>query len=276
MKQSNNEAIELIHFESLYPDTTRFDEIEKLLSFIKEGHSSQIISIPGAGRSTLFGLLSYNRTVRTKHLGQNQKWFHFVMVDFSQVRKKPLLDATKLIFISLVNSLRDRSMQDEYEKANKFLKEAISLNDELLLFQNLQKTIELLAIEKELTIVFLFDRFYEYIPMLTEDFFRNLRSLRNKAKYRFSVVLSLNRPLEDSLEESVFSDFYEYLANHTVFLTLSDKNALDFQMAYMEKVGEKKLDEKIKEEIIRLTNGHGKLTKLCIEFAFNNDLKFKI
>src|SRR3989344_4647739 len=226
MKQSNNEAIELIHFESLYPDTTRFDEIEKLLSFIKEGHSSQIISIPGAGRSTLFGLLSYNRTVRTKHLGQNQKWFHFVMVDFSQVRKKPLLDATKLIFISLVNSLRDRSMQDEYEKANKFLKEAISLNDELLLFQNLQKTIELLAIEKELTIVFLFDRFYEYIPMLTEDFFRNLRSLRNKAKYRFSVVLSLNRPLEDSLEESVFSDFYEYLANHTVFLTLSDKNRM--------------------------------------------------
>lgn len=48
--------MELEHFESLYPETARFTEIEKLLSFIKEGNSCQLIGLPGVGRGTLLGL----------------------------------------------------------------------------------------------------------------------------------------------------------------------------------------------------------------------------
>ena len=75
--------MELEHFESLYPDTTRFAEIEKILSFIKEGNSCQVVSAAGVGRSNLLGLLSYNRNVRIKHLGETQKNFHFVLLNFS-------------------------------------------------------------------------------------------------------------------------------------------------------------------------------------------------
>src|SRR4030042_5027381 len=212
------DVVEPTHFESLYPDNSRFEEIEKILKFIKEGNSCQLIGLPGVGRSNLLGLLTYNTKIRIKQLGENQKWFHFVLLSFSEVRKKPLFDATKFIFLSLLNSLKERKMDKEYEVLNKIFKESISINDELVIFAGLKRAIDFMCIEKELTVIFLFDRFEEYIPMLTTDFFANLRILRNRAKYRFSVVFSLNRPLEDLVEPILFSDFYEFLADNIICL----------------------------------------------------------
>lgn len=257
--------MEIEHFESLYPENTRFDQIRKVISFIKEGNSCQVVSAAGVGRSNFLGLLSYNRKVRIKHLGQNQKNIHFVLLNFSEIRKKPLFEVTKFIFLGLLDSLRERGMQNEYDNVNKFFKEGIEFNDELVLFQNLKKTIDYLAIEKNLTIVFLFDRFEEYIPMLTSEFFANLRVLRNRAKYHFSVVFSLNRPLEDLIEPLLFSDFFEFIAGRIIYLPVSDKTGLDFRISYLEKVAGKKIDKKTLERILKLTSGHGRLTILCLE-----------
>ena len=265
MKQLNNETIENAHFESLYPDTSRFEEIEKVLSFIKNGNSCQLIGLPGVGRSNLLGFLSYNRSVREKHLSENQKWFHFVPMNFSEIRKKPLSEATKFIFLSIIDSLRERKMTQEYERVNSIFKEVSSMNDELLLFQGLKRTVDFLCIEKELTVVFLFDRFEEYISMLESEFFANLRILRNRAKYRFSVIFSLNRPLEDLIEPMLFADFYEFLAGNIVYLPLLDKPGLDFRISYLEKVSGKQFNNKTIKAIIDLTAGHGKLTRLCLE-----------
>jgi len=258
--------MENTHFESLYPENSRFVEIEKILGFIKNGNSCQLIGLPGVGRSNLLGLLSFNRSVRLKHLGENQKWFHFVLLNFSEIRKKPIHEATKFIFLSLVDSLRERKSQ-EYEVVDKIFKDSLQSNDELVLFQGLKRAIDFICIEKELTVVFLFDRFEEYVPMLSNEFFANLRILRNRAKYRFSVVFSLNRPLEDLVEPMLFADFYEFLVDHAIYLPLLDKPGLDFRISYLEKTSGKKIDKKIIEEIIVLTAGHGKLTRLCLETA---------
>ncbi len=257
--------MELEHFEALYPDTARFNEIEKILSFVKEGNSCQIVGVPGIGRSNLLGLLSYNRNVRLKHLGEKQKWFHFVLLNFSEIRKKPLFDATKFIFLGLLDSLRGRKMENEYDAVNKIFKESVGFNDELILFQGLKKTIDYLALEKELTIVFLLDRFEEYVPALTADFFANLRILRNRAKYRFSVVFSTTRPLEDIFEPLFFGDFYEFMAGKIIYLPIKDQPGLDFRISYLEKVTSRKIDKKMLAEIMKLTGGHGNLTRHCLE-----------
>ncbi|OGH38957.1 MAG: hypothetical protein A3B44_03580 [Candidatus Levybacteria bacterium RIFCSPLOWO2_01_FULL_38_21] len=257
--------MESVHFESLYPSNSRFPEIEKILKFVKAGNSVQLIGLPGVGRSNLLGLLSYNRAVRQKHLGENQKWFHFVLCNFSEIRKKPLFEATKFIFLSLVDSLRERKMNEEYEALDKIFKDSVVSNDELVLFQGLKRAIDFMCIEKELTVVFLFDRFEEYISMLEAEFFASLRILRNRAKYRFSVIFSLNRPLEDLIEPMLFADFYEFLAGNIVYLPLFDKPGLDFRISYLGKVSGKKIDKKTVEEVISLTDGHGKLTRLSLE-----------
>lgn len=257
--------MELEHFESLYPENTRFDEIQKIISYIKEGNSCQVVSVAGVGRSNFLGLLSYNRLIRIKHLGEGQKNFHFVLLNFSEIRKRPLSDATKFIFLGILDSLRERGMKKDYEVINKIFKESSEYNDELVIFQGLKKTIDYFAIEKGLTLVLLFDRFEEYVPSLTSEFFANLRVLRNRAKYHFSVVFSLNRPLEDLIEPMLFADFFEFAAGRIVYLSIKDDVGLAFRIAHLEKVSEKTIDKKIIENVIELTNGHGKLTILCLE-----------
>lgn len=262
--------MESLHFESLYPDATRFDEIEQIFRFVKEGNSCQIVGFPGVGRTNLLGFLSYNKAIRLRHMGDEQKWFHFVMVHFTELRKRPLSDATKLMFLTLVDSLREREMEEEYQKAREIFKESLAFNDEFVLFQGLKRVIDLLALEKKLTIVFLFDRFEEYVPMLSQEFFSNLRILRNRAKYRFSVVFSLNRPLEDLLEPMLFADFYEFIAGHTIYVPPVDKPGLEFRIAYLEKTSGQSLNEKVKKHLMELTAGHMKLTRLAIEIILKN------
>ena len=257
--------MEHAHFDSMYPDDTRFEEIEKILSFIKEGSSCQVVSIPGAGRSNILGILAYNRRVRLKHLGEKYKHFHFVFLNFSEIRKKPLIEAMKFIFLGLTDSLRERKMFEEYEIVNKIFRESIEIKDEMVLFAGLKKTIDYFALEKNLTIILLFDRFEEYVPAVDSDFFGNLRILRNHAKYKFSVVFSLNRPLEDMLEPSLFSDFYEFVAGKIIYMPIYDKPGVDFRISYLEKITGRKIDKKLLSEVFDLTGGHSNLVRLCAE-----------
>jgi DNA-binding winged helix-turn-helix (wHTH) protein len=144
----------------------------------------------------------------------------------------------------------------------------------LVLFQGLKKTVDFLAVEKELTIVLLFDRFEEYVSVLTPDFFANLRVLRNRAKYRFSVVFATSRPVEDILEPTFFADFYEFMAGKFVYMSIYDKPGLDFRISYLEKITGKKIDKKTLDKIMSLTGGHGNLTRHCLEavLAFENQM----
>jgi DNA-binding winged helix-turn-helix (wHTH) protein len=273
--QDHNSTTENSHFESFYPEDTRFAEIEKILTFIKEGSSCQVVSVPGAGRSNLLGLLAYNRNVRIKHVGEEkQASFHSVYLNFSEIRKRPLIDATKFIFLNLIDSLRDRKKDQEYKIADQIFKDSIAFKDELVLSQGLKKTIDYLALEKDLTIVFLFDRFDEYIPVVDSEFFANLRVLRNRAKYKFSVVFSLSRPLEESLEATLISDFYENVAGKIVYLPLYDKPGVDFRIAYLEKITGKKINKQLLEEVLELTGGHSNLIRLSAEALLATKQKF--
>lgn len=123
--------------------------------------------------------------------------------------------------------------------------------------------------------VFLFDRFEEYIPTVTDEFFTNLRTLRNRAKYKFSVVFSVYHPLEVALEASLLSDFYEFVAGHLIYLKLSDKEITDFRINYIEKITGKKIANNIYEQIIDLTGGAGRLTKLSVEAVLAKGEKTK-
>lgn len=260
------------YFESLYPDTTRFSEIEKIMHYINEGVSCQILGIPGVSRSTLLELLIYNKRIRLKHLGAKQEATHFVLVNFSEIRNRPLIDAMKFIFLSLGESLRERKMGEEHQYVTELFRDHLRFNDELVLFQGLKQAIDFLAIEKKLTIVLLFDRFEDYVPTVTSEFFANLRTLRNRAKFRFSIVFSLNRPLEEVFEPTVIADFYEFSAEHLVFLRLYDEMTTSFRVAYMEKVTGKKLAPALLSDILLLTGGHGKLTKLAVETALAHEM----
>lgn len=257
------------HFESLYPEESRYEEIDKILSLIKKGSSCQLVGVPGTGKSNLLGLLTYNRNVRIRHLGENQKWFHFVYMDFSEVKNRSLADVIKFMTISLSYSFQERGLVKDADRVRGFLSEVENLTDEMILFQALKKAIDYFAIERELTIVFLFDRFDQYAPRVSADFFSNLKIMRNRAKYRFACVFGLNRELTQIVEPASLEDFYEFVAENIVYLKLFDAPGITFRLSYLEKVTGKKIGPNVKEEILKLTGGHGKLTRLASEAALS-------
>lgn len=279
MKQSNNfnnPAHEVQHFESLYPPDSRKEGIEKILSYIKSGNSAQVISLPGVGRSNVLRLLAYNTKTRTLHLGENQKWFHFVMLNFSEIKKRPLSDSTKFMFLELVDSLSDRKMNEEYKHAKSILDESLKSGDDLVIFQGFKKTIDYLCLEKELTIVLLFDKFEEYVGVVEPIFFENLKILRDRAKYRFSCVFPLNRPLEETIGHEVLSTFYEFLVGNLVYLSLGDEKIRNFRLSYLEKLAGKNIDKTILDEVNQITGGLGKLWLVCINTCIQENLKQNI
>lgn len=255
------------HLEAFYPGNSRFDEIEQILNYIRRGNSVQIVSIPGVGRSNLLGLLAYNRSVRIKHLEKEQTGYHFVNINLSEVKNRPTSDVFKFIFLELLDSLKERKVEQEY--VSKVLKESILLNDEMVIFQGLKKTIEYLTLEKNLTIIFLFDRFETFIQTATPGFFSNLRILRNKAKYKFACVFSLNKTLEETFEKETLGDFFEFVAGHIVYLQIYDAPGVGFRIKYLEQQTGKKIPTELFKKIMEQTGGHGKLTRVCLEYYLN-------
>ena len=49
------------HFAAQFPEDTRKEEIEKIISYVQNGNSCQLVGIPGVNRSTVLGLLIYNK-----------------------------------------------------------------------------------------------------------------------------------------------------------------------------------------------------------------------
>jgi hypothetical protein len=252
------------YFESLYPAESLQKEISKTISFIQKGASSQVLGLPGIGKSRLLRLLAYNKKVRELHLKDTQEKYHFVYMDFSEVRNRSLADVTKFILVSLAYSLSERGMTDESVHLNNLLKEALAFNDELILFQGLKKSIDYLSLEKDMTVVFLIDRLEQYAQDITGQFFVNLKILRDRAKYKFSCVFALSRPIDMLIDISTLTEFYDFLIGNSVFMRVSHPEEPDFRLTYIENIINKK-DEKAKEEIIRLTGGHGKLSKIAYE-----------
>ncbi|OGH15949.1 MAG: hypothetical protein A3C30_03875 [Candidatus Levybacteria bacterium RIFCSPHIGHO2_02_FULL_40_18] len=262
--------IEPSHFESLYPKETRKAEIAKIIEFVSSGKSCQVIGLPGTGKSNALRLLPYNRTVRELHLGKRESSYHFVYMDFSEVAKRSLSDILKFILISIASSFGERRLKEEESVVNKFLSDALKFSDEMVFSQNLKKAIDYLANECELNIVFLLDRFEEYVQNIDSSFFLNLKILRNRAKYRFTAVFGITRPIEEVLESSIYAEFSEFLIGNIVYLSLYDKVGLEFRFKHLEEISGKSADERIKSEIIKLTGGHGKLARICYEATLAN------
>lgn len=258
--------------EAKYPEKSWEVEITKLVEFIKSGNSTQVIGLPGVGRSNLLGILAYNRSVRTLHFGEdNQKKYHFVLMNFSEMKKRNESEVLKFYFISIMDSLKERSMEEEYEIAKNLLKEAVEIPDKQVVLQNLKKLVDYLALEKDLTLIFLIDRFEDYTATVTPEFFTDLRALRNRAKYKFSVVISSLRPIEELLEPEYYVDFFEFLEGNIIYLPLRNAESLKFRIEIFKKISSKEVSEDVIKNVIELTGGQGKLTRLSFEALSSED-----
>ena len=130
-------------------------------------------------------------------------------------------------------------MDEEAQVINNYLKEGLEMQDEMMLFQALKRSLDYLSVEKKITVNLLFDRFDFIIPDLTPQFFNNLKILRNHVKYRFGSIFSLVRPIEEVVDYILMDDFYDLIAENIVYNSLSDSLWLGFRASYIEKAARK-------------------------------------
>ena len=297
-------------FETNYPLNAREEEIKQILHFVTRGQSCQLISIPGAGRSTVLRLLAYHKKLSKYHLsnvilngvknpvqhpenegdphvvplrGTHQddirsKSFLFAYLNFAEITSFEMSQLTKSLFLAILASIRevdtDKQLQTIGKEIYLLFKEALSLGDSLVMTQRLKRAIELLT-KKGVSPVFLFDRFSEFAEKTTSDLFTNLKALRIASGGKLAIVFSTHRPLEDLLPVERWREFYEFFLGNHVYLTLYDKIATDFRISVIEQEYGKTLDSTLKKELVLLTGGHGKLMKLSTQILLNEPLTQK-
>lgn len=270
-------------FETQYPITSREAEIKQILHFVTRGQSCQLISVPGAGRSTVLRLLAYHKKLREHHLaskgkGASFRGYFFVYVNFAEIGSFETGELTKALFLAILSAVREQGENKEPwttlgKEIYAIFKEAISLNDPLVIFQALKRALTIKQFNN-ITIVFLFDRFSEFAEKVPSEFFSTLRSLRGASGGKLAVVFSTHRVLEDLLPAQHFGDFYELFVDNHVWLAMYDKAATEFRINVLEQENKHKLETALKKELVRLTGGHGKLMKLGVQTVLTSHPEF--
>lgn len=253
------------HLEAQYPANAREKEISEILKFATRGQSCQLISVPGAGRSTTLRLLTYNPNIQQHHLGKNAEQYLFVYVNFAEIPSFDTQELHKFLFLSLLTAAEEKkSIQ---EKLYQLFAQSLKIADSLVLFENLKKAMFLLT-ENDLAPVFIFDRFSEFGQKTGDTFFANLRTLK-QAQSKLAIVFSTHRPLEEFLPIEQWKNFYEFFINNHVFLSLYDGPATELRLQLLEREYQNQLNEVTKKELISLTGGHGKLMKLSAQLLLD-------
>lgn len=265
---SNNQ-----HFSALYPVGTRVGELNRLLSFIKTGGVSEVVSMQGVGRTIFLGLLAYNRKIREEYLGSAAKSYHFVLVDFAELKRAKEEEVWKTLFSTLLSSLEERGMVEEYKRVKFLFSDAVSYQDSTLLFQGFKSVLDFLLLDKGRTVIFLFDTFELYAPSLSVSFFERLRVLQDRYRYSISLVFSSSHPLEQLVGLDLVDTVSQFISEHTLYLSLYDEVGYAFLVDYLQKHFDKKLPPGVVKQVHELTGGHAKLSKVFLEELLAHDVK---
>ena len=245
----------MIIFESTFPTDYRRREIKQILDYLITGKFCQIVSISGAGKATVLRLLAHNRNLLKFHLGEKEKPIRILDLNLLELINYDQEQLAKFLLLALEEKVPNT-------------------HDYLVLTKQLNEAVAKLALSKQ-TLIFLFDHFDEYQNRLSRSFFQLLRSLRGIAKYKFAVAFATRRDLIELVDPEILKDFYDFFIGNTIYLKIYDESATHFLFSQIEGVFEKKLSQADKKNIIAVSGGHIKLTKILAEATLREDIALK-
>lgn len=248
--------------ESFYPLRSRMAEIRQIMFFAKQGRPCQLISVPGAGRSTALRLIAFNKELREFHLGDREQNFLFVYVNMAEQASFDPFDLIRFLFINMIVSIEEN--RPDSQDLHNIFRSTAQIADPMAFFQVLKTSITKL-VEKNITPVFLLDRFSEYVQKTDDNFFIALHSLQIASGSKLGIVFSCHKPLEQLLKENDWKNFSKYFLGNHIFVELAEREATEFRLDMLEKSRTKEIPYALRERIFEVTGGHSKTTRLAAE-----------
>ena len=234
----------------------RAPDIEAILKLAAEGYSSSVVGLSNVGKSTLLRTIGQPE-VQAHSLGKQAARFVFIFVDcnlmltltpqgFYEVTLRAALDALKSIEVSEALMARLNELYRRVVEPPSDFAVPLSFND----------AIDLLSLESDRHIVFLFDEFDEPFEQLDGRVFLNLRALSDKFGSRLCYVVATTTRLEARNTDGDLGEFIELFVGHQRTLGMladAEARALAAQWARAEGA---ELDAHELDFIIEQAGGH--------------------
>lgn len=231
-------------FEENFPKDFRKIDIKRILGFTTAGKFCQVVCAPGAGKATLLKLLEKNQNILEYHLGQRAKSLKFLSINLHELSSFEELQIVKFLLFSISNKLEPK---DDIMILRKQFREAVA------------------TICRKFTLVLLFDHFDEFQNHLPRSFYQLLRDTKNMSKYKFAAIFATRRDLVGLVDEQITKSYWDFFIGNSIYLAIFDRKAVEYLFSQIENVLEKKLTASQKKQIVNLTYGHAKLTKIISE-----------
>lgn len=186
------------------PLTFRYQLVDNLMRLSKAGESAAVVGVASVGKSNLVRCLQ-QADIQELHLGSEKDEILIVLVDSNDLTAITEWDFLELLLYRLSFHCQGANLPPEIiahldELHEKLLKRG---NDVTHAQRCVEQALQWLCQVNQLRVVLLLDEFEVLYQQLSQRFWANLRSLRDKNKYSLSYLLFLRRDLEDVVPSTV-------------------------------------------------------------------------
>jgi hypothetical protein len=264
----------LIIPEANYPISYRQEDSRALAGIIKKHESVCVVGMKKVGISTFIRFFYYNPKIKEKYFGQEQAKYLYIFCDLNDLMEIDLQTFWILVFKRLSDAIAVSNVSMAVKKkVDKLFFQSIAAPDPFFFFDNLKRAVTMVTTQTDLYLVLFLLRFDRLKDLFSKQFFANLQSLYDTAKFRVSFVTTAVRTLPE-LCPDVFSGVHVTTFAHSYFLKPAEKKDMR-AIAYdlnLTKDYSAKINSKIQKKIFDMAGGHIMLTRL-IPIVFSESKK---
>lgn len=264
--------METVHIEANYPITFRSDDAKALGEHLKLRHSVELVGAKRVGISHFLRFFLYHPKVVDTYIDHRQEHL-FVPVDLNDLVEVEVFPFWILTFQRLVDSIAKSTLSAELKKdINGLFVDAIQSRDVFLTVEGLRKALLTIVNAGVMPTIFLI-RFDRLSPVINQDFFANLRGLREATAQKLAYVFTSFRAIYEIVPH-VFEKKLLTVFSQPMFLKPAKLTDVKTIFETFEARYNIKPSKEVEEKLIELCGGHVQYLHLSL-IILNQRIKDK-
>lgn len=260
--------------EASYPITFRKEDSRCLSDHITNRHNVVLIGMKRVGINSFLRFFLYHPQVHSTYLKKGDDHF-FIPVDLYDLVEIEIFPFWMLTLKRILDTVEDSNLdQDSKRYISKSFLDSIQSKDLFLLIDKVRGCL-LKIIEKGLVPTIFFSRFDRMQNAATEEFFSNLRGLKEATHNKASFVFTSFRSL-DELSPQVFKKASIAVFAHEMYLQPATKQDTKIIAEADKKRYQLNLSPEVEEKLLDLVDGYTRFLELgFIILSTSNTKKLK-